>query len=85
MAMVKKSITVTDQQEQWIKSQMATGNYGTDSEVIREAIRDKQNRIAEIETIRCALIAGEQSGESERSVEDIMNAVIERKRQNGQL
>lgn len=79
MSMVKKSITVTDQQEQWIKSQMAIGNYGTDSEVIREAIRDKQNRVAEIENIRTALIAGEQSGVNERSVDDILNAVIDRK------
>ena len=44
MAMVKKSITVTDQQEDWIQAQMATGNYGTDSELIREALREKQNR-----------------------------------------
>lgn len=85
MAMVKKSITVTDQQEQWIKAQMETGNYGTDSEVIREALREKQNRTAEIETIRAALIAGEQSGISDRTPDDIMNAVIERKRQNGTL
>jgi antitoxin ParD1/3/4 len=29
MAMIKKSITVTDQQEQWIQTQMATGNYAS--------------------------------------------------------
>ena len=34
MTMVKKSITVTDRQEAWIQSQMAAGNYGTDSELI---------------------------------------------------
>lgn len=85
MTMVKKSITVTDKQAQWIKTQMATGDYGTDSEVIREAIREKQHRMAEIDKIRAALIAGEQSGISERSTDDIINAVIERKRQNGQL
>lgn len=62
MAMVKKSITVTEQQESWIQSQMATGNYGTDSELIREALREKQARTAEIEAIRAALIEGEESG-----------------------
>jgi len=36
---MKKSITVTDQQNNWIQEQMATGNYGTDSELIREALR----------------------------------------------
>ncbi len=76
MAMVKKSITVTDQQESWIQSQMATGNYGTDSELIREALREKQNRTVEIEAIRAALIEGEESGTSDRSPDDIINAVI---------
>ncbi|MGB1027830.1 MAG: ribbon-helix-helix domain-containing protein, partial [Rhodospirillaceae bacterium] len=35
--MVKKSITVTDQQDAFIQSQLATGRYASDSEVIREA------------------------------------------------
>ena len=63
MAMVKKSITVTDQQESWIQAQMATGNYATDSELIREALREKQNREAELEYIRAKLIAAEKSVE----------------------
>ncbi len=41
MAMVKKSITVTDKQEEWMPSQLANGNYGTDSELIRDALREK--------------------------------------------
>ncbi len=85
MAMVKKSITVTDQQEDWIQAQMATGNYGTDSELIREALREKQNRTAEIEAIRAALIAGEQSGFSDRTPEEIKKSVQKRLRANGRL
>ena len=85
MAMVKKSITITDQQDQWIKAQMATGNYATDSEVVREALRQKQERDAEIEAIRAALIEGEQSGISDRTPEDVRAAVLDRLRKNGQL
>ena len=85
MAMVKKSITITDQQDQWIKAQMATGNYATDSEVVREALREKQERDAEIEAIRAALIEGEQSGISDRTPEDVRAAVLDRLRKNGQL
>ncbi len=85
MVMVKKSITVTDQQETWIQSQMETGNYGTDSELIREALREKQNRTAELEAIRAALIQGENSGTSSRTPDDIINAVIEKRRKNGAL
>ncbi len=85
MAMVKKSITVTDQQEDWIQSQMATGNYGTDSELIREALREKQNRTIELEAIRAALIKGEESGFSGRTPEDIKKTVIKRLQKNGRL
>lgn len=89
MAMVKKSITVTDQQENWIKAQMATGNYGTDSEVIREALREKQNRDAEIEYIRAKLIASEKrledEGYSERSAVEMLASFKERLRADGEL
>ncbi|PIW27454.1 MAG: type II toxin-antitoxin system ParD family antitoxin [Rhodospirillales bacterium CG15_BIG_FIL_POST_REV_8_21_14_020_66_15] len=73
--MVKKSITVTDQQEAWIQGQLASGHYATDSELIREAIREKQLRMDEVERIRAALIAGEESGISDLTPEDIRKAV----------
>lgn len=65
MPMVKKSITVTDQQARWIQAQIATGHYATDSELIREALREKEMRTAEIEQIRAKLIAAEQSVEKQ--------------------
>jgi putative addiction module CopG family antidote len=42
--MIKKSISVTEQQNDWIKAQISTGHYGNDSEVIRELIRERQLR-----------------------------------------
>lgn len=71
MAMVKKSITVTDQQEAWIQSQIASGDYASDSELIREALREKQHRAAELEQIRARLIEAEQGGFTDMMVEDI--------------
>ena len=85
MVMIKKSITVTDQQEQWIQSQMATGNYGTDSELIREALREKQMRMAEIEAIRAKLIEGEKSGFSDKTPEEILAGFKDKARQDGKL
>jgi antitoxin ParD1/3/4 len=89
MAMVKKSISVTDQQDSWIKAQIKTGHFGNESEIIRELIRERQLReqepSAEIEALRAALIEGEKSGFSDRSVDEIMDAVIDRKRKNGSL
>ncbi|XQW84264.1 ribbon-helix-helix domain-containing protein [Thalassotalea piscium] len=85
MVMVKKSITVTSQQAQWIQTQLATGNYASDSELLRELIRKEQMRNSEIDIIRQELIKAEQSGFSSRSTGDIVNTVIARKQANGEL
>lgn len=63
MATVRKTITLTAQQDAWIADQIAAGSYTNDSEAIRDLIRQAQTRDLEIESIRAALIEGEQSGE----------------------
>ncbi len=84
MPMVKKSISVTDQQDNWIKSQIESGHYGNESEVVRELIRERQIReqesTIEVEAIRAALIEGELSGFSDRSVEEIWQEARQRHR-----
>ena len=85
MAMIKKSITVTDQQENWIQAQMATGHYGTDSELIREALREKQMRTAEIESIRAKLIKAEENGFIDKTPEEMLAGFKDKARKNGTL
>ncbi len=63
MSTVRKTITLTDQQDRWIKSQIDAGHYTNDSEFIRDLIRRDQERGAQVEAVRAALIAGENSGE----------------------
>ncbi len=63
MATVRKTITVTDQQNSWIASQVHNGRFTNDSELIRELIRREQERTVEREAVRQALIEGERSGE----------------------
>ena len=63
MGTVRKTITLTDQQDAWIASQIEAGLYTNDSEAIRDLIRREQRRSFELDTIRQALIEGEQSGE----------------------
>ena len=62
MTTIRKTITLTDQQDDWIKAQVAAGNYTNDSEYIRDLIRREQERGAEIEAVRAALIEGEKIG-----------------------
>ncbi|MBK6638652.1 MAG: type II toxin-antitoxin system ParD family antitoxin [Rhodocyclaceae bacterium] len=62
MSTVRKTITLTDQQDNWIKAQIQAGHYTNDSEYIRDLIRREQERSAQVETLRAALIEGENSG-----------------------
>ncbi len=79
MAMVKKSITVTDQQDSWIKAQIETGHYGNESEIVRELIRERQLReqetSREIEAIRTKLIKAEKSGFTDQSPAEILKEI----------
>ena len=63
MGTIRKTITVTDQQDGWIKAQIEAGHYTNDSEYIRDLIRREQERSAEVEAIRAALREGEASGQ----------------------
>ncbi|WP_439895010.1 type II toxin-antitoxin system ParD family antitoxin [Pseudomonas syringae] len=77
MGTVRKTITVTDQQDSWIKAQIDAGRYTNDSEYIRDLIRREQERSAEIEGIRQALIEGEASGEPRRfSVDEFKKSML---------
>jgi putative addiction module CopG family antidote len=42
MATVRKTITLTDQQDAWIATQVDAGDYADDSEAIRDLIRREQ-------------------------------------------
>ena len=76
MSMVKKSITVTEQQNEWIQSQLSLGKYASDSELLRDLIRKEQARADHLSAIRQALLVGEQSGLSTRKPADIMAEVL---------
>jgi antitoxin ParD1/3/4 len=84
MSMVKKSISITDKQDGWIKAQIETGYFGNESEVIRELIRERQIReqetSAEIDAIRAALIESEQGGFSDSTVDEIWEEARQRHR-----
>jgi antitoxin ParD1/3/4 len=71
MAMHRKTITITDQMEQWIKSQIDSGKYGNDSEYLRDLLRrDQEKREAELQ-LQCLLNGAESSGLSERTPQEI--------------
>ena len=48
----------------FIEEEVASGRYGSASDVVRTALRLLEDRETRLRTLRQALIAGEQSGES---------------------
>lgn len=68
---VRKTITFTEQQDQWIKSQVSIGQFTNYSEYIRDLVRRDLEQNVEIYTIREKLIRAERSGISTRTPEKI--------------
>ncbi len=63
MGTTRKTITVTEQENEWIKAPIDSGAFTSDSEYIRDLIRRDQARQSEVDAIRGQLIQGEESGE----------------------
>ncbi len=68
MATVRKTITLTDKQDEWIKSQVASGDYTNDSEYFRDLIRREQDKFR---ILKAAVEKGLASGVSKRTVDEI--------------
>jgi len=71
MATVRKTITLTDQQDEWIKSQIANGDYTNDSEYFRDLIRRDQDKFR---ALKVAIEEGLSSGVSNQTVDEIWAA-----------
>ena len=66
MAGTRASLSISTPNEEWIKSQIASGEFSSRSEVVNDLIR----RTREIESIRARLIASEQAVLDRGWVED---------------
>ena len=85
MGTTRKTITLTDKQDQWIKAQIAAGEYTNDSEYIRDLVRRDQEENAKFQALKLAIQEGLRSGVSDKSVTDIMEEVEARLRADGRL
>jgi antitoxin ParD1/3/4 len=74
----RKTITVTEQQDEWIKARIGTGGYTNDSEYIRDLIRRDQERHAKIVAMQKLVDEGLASGPGTRSVEEVFDEAIAR-------
>ena len=80
MQTTRKSITFTDQQDNWIKLRVEKGDFTNDSEYIRELVRKDQAENMKLLELKQAIDEGIQSGRSSLKISDILKKV-----DNGEL
>ncbi|WP_373492437.1 type II toxin-antitoxin system ParD family antitoxin [Parasphingorhabdus sp.] len=74
MATVRKTITLSESQDAWIKSQIASGAFTNDSEYIRDLVKRNQTQQDRLATLRAAIAEGLDSGPRDRSLDEIWRA-----------
>lgn len=75
--MATLNISLPDAMREWIDAQVDAGEYANASDYIRDLVRHDQR---ERDAVRLALIEGEKSGRSNRSVIEIARSTKRRLR-----
>jgi antitoxin ParD1/3/4 len=70
--MTRQSISLTEPNDQWLKSQVDSKEYSSKSELINDLIRQARNQQIEIDWIRAQLEKAEESGFTTDSKNDIL-------------
>lgn len=76
MTALRKTITLTAQQDEWVKAQLEVGGYTNDSEYFRDLVRQEQKRQAQFQQLKAAIDVGVESGVSDLSVGEIWDKAI---------
>lgn len=84
MATVRKTITLSDTQDAWIKSQISRGSFTNDSEYIRDLLRRDQSQQDQLAELKQSIAEGLDSGQSNLSLNDIWStAEVRHSKLNG--
>ncbi len=78
--MATMNVSLPDPMKEWVESQIEGGHYSNVSDYIRDLIRRDQEYQDKREALIKALIAGEKSGVTKRTLDDIWKNVKARKR-----
>jgi antitoxin ParD1/3/4 len=70
--MRRQSITFTEPNDEWLKSQVASKEYSSKSELINDLIRQARNQQQQMDWIRSKLEKAEQSGFANESRAQIL-------------
>ena len=85
MPTIRKTITLSDSQDAWIKAQIARGTFTNDSEYIRDLVRRDQEGQNSLAGLRQAIAEGLESGVSDLSLDDIWTTAEKRSRRSADV
>lgn len=71
MKTTRKTITLSEQQDAWVKTRIDSGDYTNDSEYFRDMIRRDQRESGGLVTLKKAIQEGLDGGLSKRNVREI--------------
>jgi antitoxin ParD1/3/4 len=80
--MATMNVSLPDLMKKWIEEQIKTGHYSNVSDYVRDLIRRDQEYLTRRENLIKALEQGENSGISNRTVDDIWQQVKSRHNNN---
>lgn len=70
--MARQSISLTQPNDEWLKSQVDNQEYSSKSELVNDLIRQARNQQIEVDWIRAKLEKAEKSGFTNDSKEQIL-------------
>ncbi|NAS13836.1 ribbon-helix-helix domain-containing protein [Poritiphilus flavus] len=71
--MARQSITLTEPNDKWLKSQVENQEYSSKSELVNDLIRQARKQQIQIDWVRAKLERAERSGFTSDSKEQILN------------
>lgn len=65
------SLSIGEPLDQFVKEMVRSGRYGSNSEVVRSALRLLEQQEKQMDALRSAIDEGDESGESSLSLKEI--------------
>jgi len=81
--MATMNVSLPDLMKDWVEDQVKTGHFSNASDYVRDLIRRDQEYREQREALIKALVVGEKSGVSERTIKEIWRDVKARRSRNG--
>ena len=72
--MAKIDVDLPDRMKDWVDAQATAGRYNDASDYVRDLIRRDQHRVDALNDIQRAIDDGFESGISERSIDQVLDA-----------